>query len=136
CLTLGSQMVVLAGKAETLDEARKMLIDNISNGKALAQFKTFLSSQGGDEMVVDQPESLPQATYQVELKARGTGTVTHMTADDIGIAAMMLGAGRATKDAVIDLAVGIVLHKKIGDTVKEGESLLTIHANHEQIESV
>src|SRR5699024_713203 len=61
CLTLGSQMVVLAGKAETLDEARKMLIDNINNGKALAQFKTFLSSQGGDETVVDQPESLPQA---------------------------------------------------------------------------
>src|SRR5699024_6041416 len=99
-------------------EARKMLIDNINNGKALAQFKTFLSSQGGDETVVDQPESLPQATYQVDLEARKTGTVTHMTADDIGTAAMMLGAGRATKDAVIDLAVGIVLHKKIGDTVK------------------
>lgn len=136
CLTLGSQMVILAGKAETLDKARTMLVENMNNGKALAQFKTFLASQGGDETVVDHPEFLPQAAYQVELKAKTSGTVKHIIADDIGTAAMLLGAGRATKDSVIDLAVGIVLHKKVGDTVQEGESLLTIHTNQEQIENV
>ncbi len=136
CLTLGSQMVLLAGKAESLDEARNRLIENLNNGKALEQFKTFLESQGGDSRVADNPESLPQATYQVELPAKTSGYVSEMIADDIGTAAMMLGAGRATKDSKIDLAVGIVLHKKIGDTVNEGESLLTIHANQEDVNDV
>lgn len=136
CLTLGSQMVLLAGKAESLDEARNRLIENLNNGKALEQFKTFLESQGGDSRVADSPESLPQATNQVELPAKTSGYVSEMIADDIGTAAMMLGAGRATKDSKIDLAVGIVLHKKIGDTVKEGESLLTIHANQADVNDV
>ncbi|MBP1949504.1 pyrimidine-nucleoside phosphorylase [Virgibacillus litoralis] len=136
CLTLGSQMVLLAGKAESLDEARNRLIENLNNGKALEQFKTFLESQGGDSSVVNHPESLPQATNQVELPAKMSGYVSEMIADDIGTAAMMLGAGRATKDSKIDLAVGIVLHKKIGDTVKEGESLLTIHANQADVDDV
>ncbi|SDQ52846.1 pyrimidine-nucleoside phosphorylase [Virgibacillus salinus] len=136
CLTLGSQMVLLAGKAESLDEARNRLIENLNNGKALEQFKTFLESQGGDSRVADNPESLPQAANQVELPAKTSGNVSDMIADDIGTAAMMLGAGRATKDSKIDLAVGIVLHKKIGDTVKEGESLLTIHANQEDVNNV
>lgn len=136
CLTLGSQMVVLAGKAETLDEARTMLSRNMNNGKALTQFKAFLASQGGDETVVDRPECLPQAAYQVNLKAKTSGTVNQIIADDIGTAAMMLGAGRVTKDAVIDLAAGIVLHKKVGNTVKEGEPLLTIHTNQERIDDV
>lgn len=136
CLTLGSQMVLLAGKAESLDEARNRLIENLNNGKALEQFKTFLESQGGDSRVADNPESLPQATNQVELPAKTSGYVSEMIADDIGTAAMMLGAGRATKDSKIDLAVGIVLHKKIGDTVKEGESLLTIHANQADVNDV
>lgn len=136
CLTLGSQMVLLAGKAETLDEARTMLVRNMNDGRALARFKTFLSSQGGDGTVVDQPEFLPQAAYQVELEAKTSGTIKQIMADDIGTAAMMLGAGRITKDSVIDLAVGVMLHKKVGDTVKEGEPLLTIHTNQEQIEDV
>ncbi|API90462.1 pyrimidine-nucleoside phosphorylase [Virgibacillus pantothenticus] len=136
CLTLGSQMVVLAKQATTIKEARAKLEENLHNGKALQQFKIFLNSQGGDASVVDQPESLPQATYQIELPAKSSGKVAEIIADDIGTAAMMLGAGRATKDAVIDLAVGIVLHKKIGDEVKEGESLLTIHTNSEDVDEV
>lgn len=136
CLTLGSQMVVLAKQAATIKEARAKLEENLHNGKALQQFKIFLNSQGGDASVVDQPESLPQATYQIELPAKSSGKVAEIIADDIGTAAMMLGAGRATKDAVIDLAVGIVLHKKIGDEVKEGESLLTIHTNSEDVDEV
>ncbi|WP_188942019.1 pyrimidine-nucleoside phosphorylase [Virgibacillus salexigens] len=136
CLTLGSQMVVLANKAETLEEARLKLQDNLNNGKALEQFKVFLKSQGGDTTVVDHPDSLPQATYKVELPAKTSGSVANIIADDIGTAAMMLGAGRATKESTIDLAVGIVLHKKIGDTVDAGEPLLTIHSNSEEVEEV
>ncbi|MGP4065169.1 pyrimidine-nucleoside phosphorylase [Oceanobacillus sp. M65] len=136
CLTLGSQMVVLANKAENMEEARAKLKESIANGEAFEQFKTFLASQGGDASVADHPENMPQAEYKIELPSLSAGTVSKIIADDIGTAAMMLGAGRATKDSEIDLAVGIVLHKKIGDSVKEGEALLTIHANQENVEEV
>lgn len=136
CLTLGSQMVLLAEKAQTLEEARLMLEENISNGKAFEHFKTFLKAQGGDANVADDTDLLPQAPYKVELPARTSGTVSEIVANDIGTAAMMLGAGRATKESEIDLAVGLVLHKKVGDSVEEGESLLTIHANDADVEVV
>ncbi|GAB4073531.1 pyrimidine-nucleoside phosphorylase [Barrientosiimonas marina] len=136
CLELGSQMVVLANKAETLDEAKERLKENLSNGKALEQFKRFVSSQGGDAHAVDHPELLPQAAHRIELPAKQSGTVSEIVADQIGKAAMMLGAGRATKESAIDLSVGIVLNKKIGDHVDEGESLLTIHASTPEVEEV
>lgn len=136
CLTLGSFMVVLAKKAATQEEARNMLEEVIANGKALEVFKTFLAAQGGDATVVDNPEKLPTAQYQIPLLAKEDGYVKELIADEIGTAAMMLGAGRATKDSVIDLAVGLVLHKKVGDHVKKGEPILTIHSNKEDIESV
>jgi pyrimidine-nucleoside phosphorylase len=136
CLTLGSQMVVLANKAQSLEEARKLLVTNIENGLALEKFKTFLKSQGGNEQVVDQPELLPQAKYKIELPALHEGYVSEITADEIGNAAMLLGAGRATKESEIDLAVGILLNKKIGDAVKQGESLLTIYSNKEDVEEI
>ncbi|EKA2858966.1 pyrimidine-nucleoside phosphorylase [Staphylococcus pseudintermedius] len=135
-LTLGSQMVVLAQKAKDLDEARGMLQEVIDNGKALEKFKTFLSNQGGDASVVDEPSKLPTAQYQFELPAKRSGIVSEMIANEIGIASMMLGAGRQTKEDVIDLAVGLVLNKKVGDRVEEGESLLTIYANSEDVEQV
>ena len=112
-LTLGSQMVVLANKAETL-----------------------IKNQGGDETVIDHPERLPQAQYQIEYKAKKSGYVTELVSNDIGVASMMLGAGRLTKEDDIDLAVGIVLNKKIGDKVEEGESLLTIHSNRQDVDDV
>ncbi|EGQ1755540.1 pyrimidine-nucleoside phosphorylase [Staphylococcus pseudintermedius] len=135
-LTIGSQMVVLAQKAKDLDEARGMLQEVIDNGKALEKFKTFLSNQGGDASVVDEPSKLPTAQYQFELPAKRSGVVSEMIANEIGIASMMLGAGRQTKEDVIDLAVGLVLNKKVGDRVEEGESLLTIYANSEDVEQV
>lgn len=136
CLTLGSHMVTLAGKATNLDEARQMLVEVMQNGKALETFKTFLAAQGGDASVVDQPEKLPKATYLVEVPAKSNGYVAGITAEEIGVAAMKLGAGRATKESVIDLAVGIVLHKKVGDAVAAGESLATIHSNSENVSEV
>ncbi|GIN95417.1 pyrimidine-nucleoside phosphorylase [Siminovitchia terrae] len=134
CLVLGSKMVVLAGKASTEAEAYAMLEKVIENGKALVAFKTFLSAQGGDASVVDHPERLPDAKYKIPVLAEAAGFVEGITADEIGTAAMLLGAGRATKDSVIDLSVGIVLHKKIGDEVKKDEPIATIHSNIEVVE--
>lgn len=136
CLALGSQMVYLAGKASSLDEAREKLKEVIANGKALEKFKLFLASQGGDASVVDQPERLPQAKFLIEVPAKEDGFVAELVADEIGTAAMLLGAGRATKESEIDLAVGLMLNKKVGDAVKVGDSLVTIHANRENVDDV
>ena len=135
-LTLGSQMVVLAEQATSLDEARQMLIDAIKSGKALNKFKTFLSNQGGDDSIVDSPEKLPSAKYQVEFKAKKDGYITEIIANEIGVASMMLGAGRQTKEDVIDLGVGIVLNKKVGEHVEKGENILTIHTNTKEIDDI
>ncbi|GIN78125.1 pyrimidine-nucleoside phosphorylase [Bacillus sp. J41TS8] len=135
-LTLGSQMVVLAKKAETLDEAREKLIDVMKNGKALQKFKDFLQNQGGDSSVADNPEKLPQATYKIDVPAKEAGVVSEIVADQIGVAAMLLGAGRATKEDKIDLAVGIMLRKKVGDAVEKGEPLVTLYANRENVDDV
>lgn len=136
CLALGRQMVYLARKAESLEEAEEMLREVIRNGKALEKFKEFIQNQGGDPSVVDDPDRLPKAKYLIELPAQRDGVVAELVADEIGTAAMWLGAGRATKESEIDLAVGLMLNKKVGDTVKKGESLVTIHANREDVEDV
>ncbi|EJR74023.1 pyrimidine-nucleoside phosphorylase [Bacillus cereus] len=135
-LVLGSQMVVLAKKANTLEEAREMLIEVMKNGKATAKFKEFLSNQGGDSSIVDNPEKMPQAKYVIDVPAKTSGVISNIVADEIGIAAMLLGAGRATKEDEIDLAVGLMLRKKVGDAVKEGEPFVTIYANRENVEDV
>ncbi|MDS0980875.1 pyrimidine-nucleoside phosphorylase [Staphylococcus hominis] len=135
-LTLGSQMVVLAERANTLEEARQLLNEAIENGSTLDKFKTFLENQGGDASVVNLPELLPTAEYQIDYKAKSSGVVSELIANEIGVASMMLGAGRQTKDDDIDLSVGIVLNKKVGDKVNVGESLLTIHSNRENVDDV
>ncbi|MEH7530788.1 pyrimidine-nucleoside phosphorylase [Priestia megaterium] len=136
CLTLGSHMVVLAEKASSLDEARAMLQEVIKNGKALESFKTFLSAQGGDASVADDPSKLPDAVHKIEVPAKEDGYISEIVAEKIGVAAMKLGAGRATKESKIDLAVGIMLNKKVGDSVKKGDSLVTIHSNSEDVQEV
>ncbi len=133
CLTLGSHMVYLAEKAPSLDEARRLLEEAIRSGAAIAAFKTFLAAQGGDASVVDDLDKLPKAAYTSTVTAAADGYVAEMAADDIGTAAMWLGAGRAKKEDTIDLAVGIVLHKKIGDRVQKGEALATIHSNRPDV---
>ncbi|MBC1566916.1 pyrimidine-nucleoside phosphorylase [Listeria booriae] len=135
-LILGSQMVVLAKKAKDLDEARDMLKEVMANGKALAKFKDFLNNQGGDGSIVDDPSKLPQAEFKIDVPAKESGVVSEIVADEIGIAAMLLGAGRATKEDEIDLAVGIMLRKKVGDKVEAGEPLVTIYANKEDVKAV
>ncbi|MBE8848109.1 pyrimidine-nucleoside phosphorylase [Enterococcus durans] len=136
CYALGSQMMVLAKQAATIDEARVQLKEALESGKALLKFKEMIQNQGGDPSVVDQPERLLTAKYVSELPAKESGIVSKLVANELGIAAMMLGAGRKTKDDAIDHAVGLKLNKKIGDPVQEGESLLTIYSNEEDISSV
>lgn len=136
CYALGSQMVVLAGKAKTIDEARTLLQEALESGKALAKFKEMIQNQGGDPTIVEQPERILTARYTMELPAKQSGVVSKIVANELGIAAMMLGAGRKTKEDDIDHAVGLKLHKKIGDTVTKGESLLTIYSNDKEISSV
>ncbi|MTD40033.1 pyrimidine-nucleoside phosphorylase [Erwinia sp. CPCC 100877] len=136
CYILGSQMVVLAKQATTLEEARAMLEEALQSGKALAKFREMILNQGGDDSVIDHPERLLTAKYQVELPAKNSGVVQKIVANEVGIAAMLLGAGRATKEADIDHAVGLKLHKKVGMPVTAGESLLTIYANSANIEEV
>ncbi|RHH68463.1 MULTISPECIES: pyrimidine-nucleoside phosphorylase [Vagococcus] len=134
--TLGSQMVVLAERASTLEEARQLLENSITSGAAADKFKEMIRNQGGDDSVVDFPEKLPQASYIIEVPAKKTGVVSKIVADKIGVAAMLLGAGRRTKEEEIDYAVGLILNKKVGESVFEGESLVTIQSNHENVDDV
>lgn len=135
-MTLGSQMVVLAGKTDSLIEARELLKGVINDGSALVKFKQFIKNQGGNPEWVDDPSLLPQAKFEIEVVADSDGVVSEIVADNIGVAAMKLGAGRETKEDDIDLAVGLILRKKVGSPVKKGESLVTIFANQEDVSDV
>lgn len=135
-LTLGSQMVVLAGKTDSLEEARELLQGVIKDGSALVKFKQFIKNQGGNPDWIENPTLLPQARFEIEVIADSDGFVTEIVADNIGVAAMKLGAGRETKEEDIDLAVGLILRKKVGDPVKKGDSLVTIFANQEDVTAV
>lgn len=129
CLVLGSQMAHAAGIGKDLTEAKERVRENLFNGKALETFKVFLRAQGGNDSIVDHPEYLPQATYTEEVHAKQTGVVSAIDADTVGVASMLLGAGRATKDDVIDMAAGLILHKKVGDSVQKGDILTTLYSN-------
>lgn len=132
CLVLGSNMVVLAEKASTLEEARAMLIETIESGKALDKLKEFVSAQGGDTACIDNTDKLPKAKYIMPVLADKEGYVSKINAQNIGLIAMELGAGRATKESTIDLAVGVVLSKKRGEKVAKGDAIAYVHANDEQ----
>lgn len=133
CLVLGSKMVVAGGKAETTDEARLLLEKVIANGSALKLFGELIDAQGGDSKIIHDTTLLPSAKYEINVPSLTTGFISKMEADEIGVAAMVLGAGRETKDDDIDLAVGIMLKKKIGDSVQEGETIAVIHSNKEDV---
>lgn len=129
-LAIGSHMVILAGKASSAEDAERLLLRTIEDGSAMKKFKEFITAQGGKGALVDSPELLPKAQYIVEVKSDREGFVTKINARNIGGVAMELGAGRAVKEDAVDLAVGIVLSKKRGDKVAEGETLAFIHGNH------
>jgi len=129
CLTLGSQMLIAGGKAENVEQAEGMLKQVIADGSALKKLAEFVEAQGGDAQAVYNPELLPKASIVESIPAPASGYVQHIACDEVGICSLMLGGGRETKDSEIDLAVGILLEKKVGDYVEAGEALATIHAN-------
>lgn len=131
-LTIGSNMLLCAKVAESEKEARKMLIENIENGKGLEKLKEFVKAQGGDITPIDDYSKFPQAKYVEKVTSPVDGYITKIHAEAFGLIAMELGAGRATKESEIDLAVGIVLNKKRGEKVKKGDVLAYIHSNNEE----
>ena len=135
-LELAAQMAFLADKADDITTAKTMLKKALDSGSALAKFRQLVENQGGDTSVINDYSRLPQAKYQTKLPARQSGIISSINAHEIGLCAMLLGAGRATKSDTIDPAVGIVLHKKIGDAVQTGEPLLTIHSNSQNIDDI
>ena len=128
CLTLGACILTEAGIAENDDEARKMLIRGIEDGSALNKLAQLVEGQGGDKNAVYNTELLPSAPVRYEAICKQTGYVKHISAADVGLVSMHLGGGRVTKESEIDLSVGLILNKKVGDRVEAGESLGTIHA--------
>ena len=128
CLTLGSCMLTEAGLAGSIEEARARLEKTISDGTALEKLSQMVTAQQGNGRDVYDTSRLPLAPVQMEVTALEGGYVRRIEAEQVGLVSMHLGGGRATKDSEIDLSVGLVLHKKVGDSVEAGESLATIHA--------
>ena len=129
CLTLGSAMLLAAGKAESFEEAKGRLKEVIANGKALEKLAELVEAQGGDRQAVYAPENLPGAAYQIPVLSPKEGYLAHMDCEEIGRVSMILGGGREKKEDEIDLSVGIVLKKKCGDFIKMGEPLALLHVN-------
>lgn len=132
CMTLGAQMIMAGGKAESPEQAEKMLSHVIENGDALRKLAEFIEAQGGSPAAVYDTSLLPQAAIVEEILSEKEGYIEKIICDEIGICSLLLGGGRETKESTVDLSVGLVLHKKVGDYVKKGESLATVHANDRQ----
>jgi pyrimidine-nucleoside phosphorylase len=132
CLTLGSVILTESGRADSTESARDMLRRSIDSGAALDKFAEFVAAQGGDASVARDTSILPQAPVVRELYAEKSGYISAINAAGVGRTSTILGGGRANKDDVIDLSVGVVLKKKTGDFAEKGECLALIHAKSEQ----
>jgi len=132
CLVVGSHMVRM-GRRDTRAGALEDVMDELArlldNGQAFAKFRELVAAQGGDVSQVDNPEKLPQASIVETIYAESSGYVAQMNALCVAHATLELGAGRARKTDAIDPAVGVVVHKKVGDWVEAGDVLFTVHAN-------
>lgn len=131
CITLASYMLLLAGNIDSIEAGREKVEDVISTGKALEVFKTFVAAQGGDVKYVEDTNLLSSSKKIYSLESDQSGYINKIYAEEVGLSALLLGAGRETKDSMIDLSVGIVLNKKVGDYVEKGETLAFIHYNDE-----
>ena len=132
-LEVAMHMLVLGEKAKDLADARNMAEKVIKNGNAWDKFRELVEAQGGDASFIDDIDKLPVANFVDTVPAPGSGYVAGVNARVVGETAVLLGAGRAEKGAPVDHSVGIVVHKKVGDTVKEGDPLFTIHANQAEL---
>ncbi|HPK10486.1 MAG TPA: pyrimidine-nucleoside phosphorylase [Saprospiraceae bacterium] len=129
CLTLGSQMLMLAERVDNLEKGRELLLESIKNGSAIQKFYELVESQGGNLEMVKHPEKLPSTTFSYDYRSSQSGYVQSIFAQEIGLAAVSLGAGRETKDSAIDFGAGIMLLAKPGDKVEKGDVLMRLYAN-------
>ncbi len=129
-LHISAQMLLLGEKAEDEPSARKMAEDALADGRAFAKFRELVIVQGGDVSYVDDPSKFSKAKLIETVNAPKSGNLAQIHARFVGESAVGLGAGRAEKADPVDHAVGIIIHHKVGDSVKEGEPLFTIHANN------
>jgi len=128
-LTIASYMAVLAGVFPNFESAYKGMGELIESGKALEKFKELVRIQGGNEQITENPDLLPQARKHIEVKASESGFINSIDAESIGVSAMLLGAGRKTKEDKIDPSAGITILRKVGDEVKIGDTLCVLHTN-------
>jgi pyrimidine-nucleoside phosphorylase len=133
CLHVSAHMLVLGKRAGDLSEGRAMAEKSIADGSAFEKFRVLVQAQGGDVSYIDDASKFPRAQLVEEVEAPQGGYIAQIQARSVGEAAVALGAGRARKSDPIDHAVGFVIHHKVGDQVKKGEPLFTIHANDQEI---
>jgi len=131
CLVVASHMLVLGKKAADLNQARRVAEQALADGSAWKKFRTLVMTQGGDVDYIDHPERLPQAPVIMQVDAPQSGWVAHVNARVVGETTVMLGAGRQKKGEPVDHSVGVVVHKKVGDRVEQGQPLFTVHAKDE-----
>lgn len=131
CLHVAAHVLVVGNRAKDLTEARAMAEKSIDDGSALEKLRVLVSAQGGDVSYVDDLSKFERAKFIEVVKAPRSGYISQVHARSVGEASVALGAGRAKKGDPIDHAVGFIIHKKVGDSVKEGEPLFEIHANSE-----
>ncbi len=130
-IALSGWMFYLGKRTATVAEGERLAEGLIANGRGLEKFREIIRLQGGDPGVIDDLNRLPRALHKRDLLSPRAGSVAEIACEQVGVACILLGGGRETKDDVVDPAVGIVLHKKAGDTVAAGEPLLTVHYNSE-----
>jgi pyrimidine-nucleoside phosphorylase len=128
-LVLSASMFLLGKRVRSVAEGRQLAEQMIASGKAREKFREIIHLQGGNAAVMDNPGLLPQAKHKAEIKSPASGFVTAMMCEQIGTAGVLLGGGRARKEDSVDPAVGIMVHKKVGDQVSAGEALCTVYYN-------
>ena len=125
-------MLYMAGRGD-MEQCRKLAQGAIEDGSALKCLKSMVENQGGDGRYVEHPDLFAKAPLSREVKAPEAGCITHMDTEGIGVASVMLGAGRNKKEDTIDYSAGILLRKKYGDRVEAGETMAVLYASHEEL---
>ncbi len=132
CLVLGSVLLVNAGIAKDRAESEGMLSASLDSGRALSKFMEFVTAQGGDTSVFDGERLLPVAPLSMDVLSPADGYVSSISCADVGMASLLTGAGRETKDDVLDLSAGLIVHRKVGDRVRKGDAIATVYSSDEK----
>ena len=132
CIVISAHMLLLGEITKDFNSARNMAESVINDGTAFIKFRNLIQAQGGDVSFADDPDKLPKALFIEDIPATSSGFISILNARLFGEASVVLGAGRKKKGDLIDHSVGIVVHKKVGDSISKGECIFTIHANDEQ----